>query len=161
MRKIFLFSLFLSTTVSAFSQQPKENGKIFITHPYIDAVNEATEAYLANDMKANAVFYSDTAKVWVSGMDKPIPIAEAMKLFSTDFDFYKDIKLTSVGYPDFLHYVDKDQQWVQSWWTWSGVSKKTGDTVKIDCVQFDKFNKDGKITNEVIYGDFSKMVKEK
>jgi hypothetical protein len=161
MRKIFLSSILFSVAVTAFSQQPKENGKIFITHPYIDAVNKATESYLAQDMKANAVYYSDTAKVWVSGMDKSIPIAEAMKLFASDFEFYKDIKLTPVGYPDFLHYVDKDQQWVQSWWTWSGVSKKTGETVKIDCVQFDKFNQDGKITNESIYGDFSKMVKEK
>ena len=161
MIKIFLSALLCSITCLAISQQPKENGKIFITHPYIDIVNKATAAYLANDMKTNAAFYSDTAKVWVSGMEKQIPIAEALKIFTTDFDYYKDIKLTPVGYPDFLHYNDKDQQWVQSWWTWSGVSKKTGDTVKIDCVQFDKFNSAGKITTEIIYGDFSKMVKEK
>src|SRR6476620_9430191 len=160
MRKILLASLLLAIAMSANSQQPKENGKIYMTHPYIDVVNKATESYLAKDMTANAKYYSDTAKVWVSGMEKFIPIAEAMKLFATDFDFYNDIKLTKVGYPDFLHYTDQDQQYVQSWWIWSGVSKKTGETVKIDCVQFDKFNKDGKITSEMIYGDFSKMVKE-
>src|SRR5688572_23984470 len=110
MRKILLSSLLCSITVMTFSQQPKENGKIYITHPYIDAVNKATAAYLANDMQTNAAFFSDTAKVWVSGMEKQIPVAEALKLFATDFEYYKDIKLTPVGYPDFLHYDDKDQQ---------------------------------------------------
>ena len=131
-----------------------------MTHPYIDAVNKSMNAYLANDIKTTATFFADTATVWISGMDKFIPVAEAMKIFASDFEYYKDIKLTSVGYPDFLHYIDQDQQYVQSWWTWSGVSKKTGETLKIDLVQFDKFNKDGKISSEMIYGDFSKMVKE-
>ena len=36
----------------------------------------------------------------------------------------------------------------------------TGETIKIDFVQFDDFNKAGKIEREIIYGDFSKMVKE-
>jgi len=160
MRKFFLTSLLFSLALIAFSQAPKENGKIYMTHPYIDAVNKSINAYVANDMKATATYFADTATVWISGMDKFIPVAEAMKIFASDFDYYKDIKLTSVGYPDFLHYIDQDQQFVQSWWRWSGVSKKTGDTVKIDLVQFDKFNTDGKISSEMIYGDFSKMVKE-
>ena len=159
MRKIFLTSFLFGLVLTAFSQ-PKENGKIYMTHPYIDAVNKSMNSYLANDIKTTATFFADTATVWISGMDKFIPVAEAMKIFASDFEFYKDIKLTSVGYPDFLHYIDQDQQYVQSWWTWSGVSKKTGETVKIDLVQFDKFNKDGKISSEMIYGDFSKMVKE-
>ena len=161
MRKIFLCSLLIGIAMTASSQPPKENGKIYMTHPYIDVVNNATKAYLANDMKTCASFFADSAWVWVSGMQDPMKLQEAMKLFATDFDFYKDIKLTQQGYPDFLHYIDQDGQFVQSWWTWSGVSKKTGDTLKIPLVQFDNFNKDGKIQGELIYGDFSKMVKEK
>lgn len=45
---------------------------------------------------------------------------------------------------------------VQSWWTWSGKSKKTGEMLKIPMVMFDEFNKDGKISKEYIFGDFSK-----
>ena len=47
--------------------------------------------------------------------------------------------------------------YVQSWWTWSGKSKKTGEVLKVPMVVFDAFNTDGKIVNEGIYGDFSKM----
>jgi hypothetical protein len=59
-----------------------------------------------------------------------------------------------------LHYIDKDSKYVQSWWKWSGKSKKTGETVTVPFVQFDEFNNAGKIVNEGLYGDFSKVVKE-
>ena len=92
-------------------------------------------------------------------MEKSIPITDAIKMWDTDFDYYDDIKVTPVGYPDYLHYLDKDQKYVQSWWTWSGKSKKTGEVIKIDLVQFDRFNSAGRIDFETLYGDFSKMVK--
>jgi hypothetical protein len=159
MKKIlFTVSLFLFG-IAAFSQAKKENGTIFINHPSIDVVNQSVEAYLKKDIATNAKFFADTATFWASGMDKPIPIADALKMWASDFDYYDDIKITKVGYPDYLHYVDKDQKYVQSWWQWFGKSKKTGEVVKIDFVQFDKFNNDGKIESEGIYGDFSKMVK--
>lgn len=160
MKKIILMTGLFLFGITAFSQATKENGIIYINHPYIDIVNESTKAYLAKDAPTNTKFFADTAKFWASGMAKPIPIADAFKMWATDFDFYDSIKVTKVGYPDFLHYKDEDQKYVQSWWQWVGKSKKTGEMVKIDYVQFDRFNKEGKIDNEGIYGDFSKMVKE-
>ena len=63
---------------------------------------------------------------------------------------YDDLNVTPVGYPDYLHYIDKDQKYVQSWWKWSGKSKKTGEVFTIHFVQFDQFNNDGKIDFEEI-----------
>ena len=158
MKKFLVTISLLLIGIVSFSQEEK-NGTIYIKHPYIDVVNSAIKAYLAKDDAANAKIYADTAKFWVSGMDKPMAIADAIKMWDTDFDFYDDIKLTPVGYPDYLHYLDKDQKYVQSWWTWSGKSKKTGEVIKIDLVQFDRFNSAGRIDFETLYGDFSKMVK--
>jgi len=159
MRKIILTACFLLLLTSGFSQAPKENGIIYITHPFIDAVNKSVKAYLDRDIATNSNIFADTATFWVSGMEKPIPIAAALKDWASDFDFYTDIKVSTVGYPDYLHYNDKDQKYVQSWWLWTGTSKKTGAVVKIDFVQFDKFNSAGKIESEGIYGDFSRLVK--
>jgi hypothetical protein len=159
MRKIILMALLFLTVMKGFSQTQEENGIIYIRHPYIDIVNNTTKAYLAKDIATNSKLYSDTAKWWMSGMAKPIPIADAFKEWASDFDYYTDIKVTQVGYPDYLHYKDKDQKYVQSWWLWEGKSKKTGSVVKVDMVQFDSFNSAGKIDNESIYGDFSKVVK--
>ena len=160
MKKIFLTSALFVFAMAAFSQAEKTNGSIYIKHPYIDLVNKTVKAYLEKDEATNKKIYSDTATFWVSGLEKKMPIAEAFKMWSTDFDFYDDIKVTPVGYPDYLHYTLRDDKFVQSWWKWSGKSKKTGAVVTIDMVQFDKFNKAGKIVEEGIYGDFSKMVKE-
>jgi hypothetical protein len=160
MKKIILsISLFLVGAV-AFSQAIKENGTIYINHPYIDIINNSVKAYLTKDDAANKKIYSDTATWWASGMPKPIKIADAIKMWDTDFDYYDSIKITPVGYPDYLHYIDQDAKVVQSWWRWSGKSKKTGEWIKVDIAQFDNFNKDGKIDFEGLYGDFSKMVKE-
>lgn len=159
MRKLSLLIILSIIGIVAFSQSPKENGIIYITHPYIDIVNKSVKAYLDKDVATNSGIFADTAKFWASGMEKPIPIAEAFKEWMTDFDYYSDIKLTKVGYPDYLHYKDKDQKYVQSWWQWSGTSKKTGAVVKVDFVQFDSFSSAGKIIDESLYGDFSRMVK--
>jgi hypothetical protein len=161
MRKIILTAGLFLFSFTAFSQKEEKNGIIYIKHPYIEVVNNAMKAYLAKDDATNLKIYADTAEFWVSGMPKPVGIKEAIKMWNSDFDFYDDIKLKPVGYPDYLHYDDKNFKSVQSWWKWSGKSKKTGETITIDYVMFDNFNKDGKIISEWIYGDFSKMVKEK
>jgi hypothetical protein len=156
MKKILLSSTLFLLVLSAFSQE-KRNGDIYIEHPYINIVNNSVKAYLDKDIAANSKFFSDTARFWASGMLKRIPIAEALKHWAADFDFYDSISLAKVGYPDYLAYKDQDAKIVQSWWTWKGKSKKTGEVLSIACVQFDDFNKDGKIVFESIYGDFSKM----
>ncbi|HEY5408031.1 MAG TPA: nuclear transport factor 2 family protein [Ginsengibacter sp.] len=153
-RIIVTLSLFL-IGIAAFSQQ-EENGTIYIKHPYIDVVNNSTKAYLAQDWATLNTIYSDTAKWWASGMEKFIPIADAMKMWHGDFEKFDDIKQTPVGYPDYLHYKKGDAMIVQSWWNWSVKSKKTGKVVIAPMVVFDEFNTDGKIVREYIYGDFSK-----
>ena len=76
MKKIFLLAtgLFLFA-LTAFCQTEKENGTIYIKHPYIDVVNNAAKAYLAKDNATLNSFYSDTAKFWASGMEKNISMA--------------------------------------------------------------------------------------
>ncbi len=144
--------------LTAFCQQEETNGTIYIKHPYIDVVNNATKAYENQDLAALKMIYSDTAKWYAPGIvQKAIPIADAMKMWMTDFDKYDDIKQIPQGYPDYLHYKKDNGMTVQSWWTWTGKSKKTGEVLKVPIVIFDDFNTDGKIVRELMYGDFSKM----
>src|ERR1700676_1351546 len=144
MRKILLTTSLFFTVIACFSQEEK-NGTIYIKHPYIEIVNKSVKAYLEKDVATNSKIFSDTAKFWVSGMPKRIPIAEAFKNWTADFDYYDSIRVKQFGYPDYLAYIDQDAKVVQSWWTWFGKSKKTGVTLKVDFVEFDDFNKDGKI----------------
>jgi len=159
MKKFIVTALLFFSTFALFAQKEEQNGTIYISHPYIDVVNKSMKAYENKDFSGVDATFADTAKVWYSGLEKPIPAKDAFKEWASDHDFYDSIKVAKVGYPDYLHYKDKDQRWVQSWWTWTGKSKKTGETIKVDFVQFDRFNNSGKIVFEGLYGDFSKMVK--
>jgi hypothetical protein len=156
MKKMLLsLALFLMGT-ACFSQEER-NGDIYIKHPYIEIVNNTNKAYMAKDGAAYSKYYSDTAKFWVSGMKKDVSIPDALKMWSLDFGYYDSVTIRAVGYPDYLAYKDHDQKVVQSWGIWSGKSKKTGAVLKVDYVQFDGFNKDGKIIFESLYGDFSQL----
>jgi len=98
--------------------------------------------------------------MWSSGMKDMVPIADPMKMWMTDFDYYDNINQAAQGYPDYLEYKKNNDKFVQSWWIWSGKSKKTGEVLNIPIVVFDQFNNDGKIVREGIYADFSKMQKD-
>lgn len=156
MKKIMMAAALFFLGITAFCQQ-ETNGTIYIKHPYIDVVMKANQDYLANNFTTTKNYFADSAKWWVSGMKDFIPLAEAVTMWKSDFDKFDDIKQTPVGYPDFLHYKKNNSMNVQSWWTWSGKSKKTGEVISVPFVMFDEFNTDGKISREYIYGDFSKM----
>ena len=159
MRQLILAAGLLLLAFAGYSQEER-NGDIYIKHPYIEVVNKSVKAYLDRDIATNTKIFADTARFWVTGMTKPIPIADALKMWSADFNYFDSIRVKVVGYPDYLAYKDHDTKVVQSWWTWYGKSKKTGETIRVDYVQFDDFNKDGKIGFESLYGDFSKMMNE-
>ncbi len=159
MRQLILATGLLLLAFAGYSQEER-NGDIYIKHPYIEVVNKSVKAYLDRDIATNTKIFADTARFWVTGMTKPIPIADAFKMWSADFNYFDSIRVKVVGYPDYLAYKDHDTKVVQSWWTWYGKSKKTGETIRVDYVQFDDFNKDGKIGFESLYGDFSKMMNE-
>lgn len=146
--------------IASFAQE-ETNGTIYIKHPYIQVVEDASKAYLAKDDAANMKLYADTAKFWYSGMDKPVGLKDILKEWDSDFDYFDSVELKTVGYPDYLHYTLGDAKIVQSRWTWTGVSKKSGKKVRVDMVLFDWFNNDGKIDREIGYGNFEDAEKEK
>ena len=156
MKKILFTTALFLFGIAAFSQKEETNGTIYIKHPYIDVVVNANKDYVANNFTTTKNYYADSAKWWVSGMQDFIPLADAVAMWKSDFEKFDDVKQVQFGYPDFLHYKKNNSMVVQSWWIWSGKSKKTGEMVSVRMVMFDEFNSDGKISREYIFGDFSK-----
>lgn len=157
MKKFILTaSLVIFVAMIAFCQKEEKNGTTYIKHPYIDVVMKTMDNYRQNKNSMSNMYYADTAKFWESGMDKPISMMDASKALDQHFMDFDNIMVKQVGYPDYLHYIDQDSKIVQSWWTWSGKSKKTGEVVNIDFVMFNMFNKAGKIVFESLYGNFPK-----
>jgi hypothetical protein len=161
MKKLIIL-FFLSLIGILGYSQIVENGTVYMKHPNIDAVIKSTEAYVAKDINTEKTLYADTAKWWISGLPRPIQMAEAYKMWLNDFTYFDSIQQVKQpgSYPDYIHYKDQDQKTVISWWVWSGNSKKTGEKVTVWYTQFDNFNGEDKIVFESIYGDFSKILKE-
>ena len=160
MKKVLMALSMLIFVIGSFAQAEKKNGTIYITHPYIDVVNKATKAYLANDLKTWKTFFADTAKFSISGVDKMTNLKDNEALLALDHKFFENITVKTIGYPDYLHYDKDDSKVVQSWWKWSGKSKKTGKVISLYFVEFDDFNNAGKIFKQSFFGDFSKQLAE-
>ncbi len=159
MKKLLMTTALFLLGIIAFGQM-EENGIIYVKHPNIDVVNNANKAYESQDWGSINNYYADTAKWWASGMEDFITLSEAIKSWKSDFEHFDDVKQIPQGYPDYLQYKMGDAKIVQSWWIWTGKSKKTGKDVRVRMVMFDEFNADGKISREYIYGDFSKLTQE-
>lgn len=147
---LFLFG------IAAFAQE-ETNGTIYINHPYIEVVKNAVKDYTNKDFKNLRMLYADTAMYWQPGMEKFAPMDDAIERWTNDQNYLTDISMDMTGYPDYLHYKKDDVKVVQSWWTWSAKSKKSGEVIKVPIVMFDEFEDNGKIVRQYIYGDFSKV----
>jgi hypothetical protein len=160
MKTLILSIAFALLGLSSYAQE-ETNGTIYIKHPNIQVVYDAVKAYLNKDDAANRQIFSDTAKFIYSGLgDKPVGLDEILKDWDNDFNYFDSIQMKQIGYPDYLHYKQGDAKIVQSWWDWSGISKKSGKKSVVNMVLFDWFNNDGKIVFEVGYGNFGDLVKE-
>ena len=141
---------FEAITASATTQ---ENGKIFIDHPYINAVRKYVNAYCAKDLTAMAENYtpdatfSNSTMKWGDSDD----LAKHKKALEGQFERNDNIKMKQVGYPDCIYYAKGDVYVVYSWWVWSGTSKKDGKKIEFPLMLSDSFDKDGKIVSEEAY----------
>jgi hypothetical protein len=150
--KKLLIVVFTLLACGAFAQGTQKNGTIFKEHPYIDAVNNSTALFLKNDWDGYAKLYADTAKFYDPSSTKPYHLADTKKSWADVYSKWDQISVVKQGYPDGLQY-DKDPFTVQSWWIVTAVNKATKKSVKVYMVQFDEFNKDGKIARELSYYD--------
>jgi len=151
MKKLLIVALIL-LSCGVFAQDMQKNGTIYKTHPYITVVNNSNELFLKQDWNGLAGLYADTAKFYDPSSPKAISLADEKKGWSGIYNDWEQITVTKQGYPDGLQY-DKDPFTVQSWWAVTAVNKKTKKTAKVYMVQFDEFNKDGKIARELSYYD--------
>ena len=156
MKKI-LIAVFSLLTCGAFAQSPVKNGTIYKEHPYITVVNNSIELFKKQDWDGMTKLFADTVKFYDPSSPKAISLADEKKGWAGIYNDWDQITITKQGYPDALQY-DKDPFTVQSWWAISVVNKKTKKTAKFYMVQFDTFNKDGKIDSEAEYYDQTPLI---
>jgi len=137
------------------SERTIENGVVYINHPYIVTVRKLINAVCAENLEAwsgffvpDASFYNSTMKA--NGKErKDLPAAK--KDMEQIFKNNKNITMKQYGYPDCIYYAKDDAYVVLSWWL---LSYETADGKKksdIPMLYTHSFDKDGKITLEMVY----------
>lgn len=130
----------------------KENGKVYINHPYIVSVRKAINAiYNAKDVEAWAEFFTPNARFGASSMKvgKTIDLETKKNQLKKMLLSGNEKKIKQIGYPDCIYYVKGDYYVVYSWWT---VIHIEGDKkVEIPFMLSHNFNKDGKIVRAYSY----------
>jgi hypothetical protein len=84
-------------------------------------------------------------------MGETINLETKMKSNENTFTEYENLKLTQVGYPDCIYYQKDDIYTVYSWWSLSCINKAGKKFSKIPVMLSHTFDKQGKITMEVVY----------
>lgn len=135
------------------SNTTRENGKVFINHPYIITVRKAINAYCAGDLNALAGFFtpgatfSNSTMKWGETMD----VAKWKQGLADQLNMVQNVSLKQVGYPDCIYYEKNDAYVVYSWWVWSAINKADGKKIEFPIMLAHSFNKDGKIVSEEAY----------
>ncbi|MEZ5103146.1 MAG: nuclear transport factor 2 family protein [Draconibacterium sp.] len=135
------------------SQTTKENGKVYINHPYIVTVRKLVNAYCAEDLDAMLEFYdpkvrfSDATMKWRDFVD----LEAEKKIWSDRFAKYDNFEMRQVGYPDCIYYAQNDGYVVYSWWIHKSRSVDTGKVVEFPIMLSHSFDKDGKIVQSMAY----------
>ena len=130
----------------------KENGIVYINHPYIVKVRKMINAiYNAKDVEAWAEFFTPNARFGASSMKvgKTIDLKSKKEQLKKMLSSGEKSKIKQRGYPDCIYYAKSDNYVVYSWWT---VTKIEGDKkVEFPFMVSHNFNKDGKIVSAYTY----------
>ena len=132
------------------SKGKKENGKVYINHPYIASVRKLVNAFVAQDWEKMRTFYSEKAVYASTTMEygKTISMEDHIAYLKKT---YTDLKyrVERVGYPDCIYYEKNDLYAVYSWWKMT--VKKEDKPVVISFMVTHNFDKEGKISAELMY----------
>jgi hypothetical protein len=134
------------------SRTTRENGTVYINHPYIVTVRKAINAFASGDFETWAGYFSPEARFTTSSMKSGESMSlEEYKQTLIDMFFKDDMKfkVEQVGYPDCVYYAQNDLYVVYSWWKMT--VKKDGKISEIPFMLSHDFNDEGKINFARIY----------
>lgn len=134
------------------AQTKKENGEVYINHPYIAKVRHMVNAHRDKDLEAWAGYFSPEARFMASwakfGTSKSLDELKEMK--AEQFaDKSRKSKVEEIGYPDCIYYAKGDSYTVYSWWKISFM--KDGEKIVYPLMLAHNFDKEGKISSEFAY----------
>ncbi|MDX8338032.1 nuclear transport factor 2 family protein [Draconibacterium sp. IB214405] len=135
------------------AQTTRENGKVYINHPYIATVRKLLNTYVAEDVDGLRDFFAENATFsnTAGGFNQSMNLEERAADVANHFATRKDIHFEQIGYPDCIFYELNNGFVVYSWWNYSYTDEESGKKVVMPLMLSHSFNDDGKIVQEMAY----------
>ncbi len=134
------------------SETTKENGKVYIHHPYIIQVRKLINSIIDRDLETWKSFFTDKAtfqNLWMES-DQTMTFDEAVEMTAERMnDTNYKFKIEQLGYPDCIFYELNGYHIVYSWWNISEM--RDGKKITYPIMFSHSFNDDGKIFSEFVY----------
>jgi hypothetical protein len=156
MKKLLLMALAL-LSVPAFAQKLVKNGILYKEHPYIDVVKKCQVMFKAGDFAALSKVFADTAKFSENGDPKWRTLKAVKKDWQKTRADWNTVSIKQIGYPNGMEFI-KQPFTVESYWRVTSINRKTKKTAIFTIVQFDEFNKAGKIGREYESYDTASLI---
>ena len=133
-----------------YSALTRENGKVFINHPYIASVRKLVNAYCNEDLETMLKYYAPNARFssMESQWGKSVDLETRKEQIQENFERSENIKLKQIGYPDCIYYAEGNQYTVYSWWEFSFKNTESGKEYVLPMMLTHNFNDEGKIAFE-------------
>lgn len=131
----------------------RTNGKIYNHHDNINTVRKAVYSFENADLDKAIAYYSENARFYNINDDFNVTSSrdEVKKIRQEFLDNFQIKSIEMVGYPDYLEYEMGNGRSVLSWWNFHLIRKADKKEIVLPMHINDDFDKDGKITSEMIY----------
>ncbi len=134
------------------SETTRENGKVFIHHPYIANVRKLVNAYCSKDLDAMKEYFSPKATFTNTTlkMGEKNDLETQFSLWEERFSGIESVEMNEIGYPDCIYYAKNSGYVVYSWWVYKATTTDGG-KLEAPLMLSHTFDDDGKITNSMGY----------
>ena len=128
------------------------NGRVYDEHPIINKLNDMVAHFEAGEISELAIYFVEDVKFYSLGVKGHLNLEERTALWHKEVSINSKRDLEQSGYPDAIYYSRGKGQWVvQSWWWVNNTNAETGEETRKYLHMSHDFNKEGKVTKEVIY----------
>uniref|UniRef100_UPI003216460C nuclear transport factor 2 family protein n=1 Tax=uncultured Draconibacterium sp. TaxID=1573823 RepID=UPI003216460C len=133
------------------SQTTKENGKVYINHPYIVKVRKVLNAIAAKDIDTWASYFNPKARFRSMAMksNESKSFEEVKASLVKRFENQGDMEFIQSGYPDCIYYAKNDMYAVYSWWDVK--TEVDGKKIEYPIMFTHNFDKEGRIIGVYVY----------
>lgn len=143
------------------SENIRENGVVYDSHPSIVIVRKVVAHYLNKEFDSFKSYFDENARFWNSTMnnwEEKTELSERISALKQDHETFSEIYMNEQGKPIAIKYDGSENFYVDAWWNM--YLKKGEDWMSVPFKSSHTVTPDGKILSENLYFSSNRLEKK-